>query len=65
MTALAEDATARRLGGDTTISFEDLVRLDRCADLAVRRLGIKPGAKPVEDFQTMMFRLATPSEAGG
>src|SRR5262245_4013031 len=32
---IAEDARTRRLAGDTTISLNDLVRLDRVAALAV------------------------------
>jgi hypothetical protein len=44
--ALAEDARARRLAGDTTISLEDVVRVDNAAQRAVRMLGIKSGGKP-------------------
>jgi len=38
--ALAEDAASRRLGGAVDVSLEDVVRLGRLAQLAVKRLGI-------------------------
>jgi hypothetical protein len=38
LTALAEQASARALRADPAISLDDLVRLQRLADLAVRRL---------------------------
>jgi len=38
LTALAEDAAARALRADPTISLDDVVRLTRLADLSVRRL---------------------------
>jgi hypothetical protein len=40
MTAIAEDARLRKLGGAKDVSLDDLVRLDRVAALAVRALGI-------------------------
>jgi hypothetical protein len=43
--ALAEDARARRLAGDTVISLEDVVRVDNAAQRAVRMLGIKSSGK--------------------
>jgi hypothetical protein len=46
MTALSEDAAARRLDGSTEVSLEDIVRLTRASQTAVRMLGIKPGAAP-------------------
>jgi hypothetical protein len=42
MLAIAEDAQARRLAGDLSITLEDLTRLDNAAGRAVRALGIKP-----------------------
>jgi hypothetical protein len=42
--AIAEDARARRIAGDLTISLEDLVRIDNAASRALRALGIKPDA---------------------
>ena len=67
--ALAEDTRTRRLAGDTSVSLEDLVRLDSACDRAVRRLGIRPGAAtrsktPGELFDEHMARLA-PGSAGG
>jgi hypothetical protein len=41
LVVLAEDARARRLAGDTTISLDDLVRTDRVAAQAVRQLGLQ------------------------
>jgi hypothetical protein len=38
---MSEDASARRLDGDVTVSFEDVVRLARAASAAVRVLGIR------------------------
>jgi hypothetical protein len=46
LVALSEDAKARRLSGDPTISLEDLIRVDNAAGRAVKALGIKPGAGP-------------------
>jgi hypothetical protein len=40
MLALAEDAASRRLGGDLTISLEDVVRLEGAASRAMNRLGL-------------------------
>ena len=38
LTALAEDASARAVRGDPQITLDDVVRLQRVSDLAVRRL---------------------------
>ena len=38
LTGLAEDAAARAARGDPRITLDDLVRLQRLADLTVRRL---------------------------
>ena len=43
LVALAEDAKARRLAGDTAVSLEDIVRTANAAARAVKALG-KPGA---------------------
>jgi hypothetical protein len=40
LTALAEDARARKLNGATDVTLDDLVRLDRLAEQSVRRLGL-------------------------
>src|ERR1700704_3481460 len=39
--ALSEDATARRLGGDLSVSLDDVVRLASAARRATRDLGVK------------------------
>ena len=41
--ALSQDASVRRLGGDLSISFEDITRLDSAANRATRALNIVPG----------------------
>src|SRR4051794_39049274 len=46
LTALAEDAASRRLGGAVDVSLEDTVRLARVAQLAVRRLGLNGRREP-------------------
>lgn len=38
LTALAEQASARALSGDERVAYDDVVRLSRLADHAVRRL---------------------------
>jgi hypothetical protein len=44
---LSEDTRARRLGGDLSISLDDLVRLDRWSAQALRRLtGMRRAAMP-------------------
>jgi hypothetical protein len=46
LVALAEDAKARRLVGDPTVSLDDVVRIDNAAARAVRALGIKAAGAP-------------------
>ena len=41
LVALAEDAQARRLAGDPSVTLDDVVRIDGAAQRAVRRLGIE------------------------
>jgi hypothetical protein len=48
LNALSEDAAARRLDGDSTISFEDIVRLTRAAQAATRALGLQSGGQKPE-----------------
>jgi hypothetical protein len=55
LTAIAEDAQARRLQGDLTISLDDLVRCVSCARRAVRDLGLddrrrEPSTPTLEDY---------------
>jgi hypothetical protein len=56
LTAVAEDARARRLAGDLTITLDDLVRVDRLAAAATRALGI--GQKRVPVHVPLRERLA-------
>jgi hypothetical protein len=42
LSAISEDAAARRLAGDVTATLEDIVRLSRASAAAIRALGIKP-----------------------
>jgi tagatose-1,6-bisphosphate aldolase non-catalytic subunit AgaZ/GatZ len=55
--ALAEDAASRRLGGDTAISLDDVVRLEGAASRAVKRLGIGV-RKPEPAVPTLAEHLA-------
>jgi hypothetical protein len=48
LTALAEDASARALRGDPKVSLDDVVRLSRAADLAMRRLRLDQHRAPTE-----------------
>ena len=62
LTAIAEDAKARRLSGDTTVSLEDLVRLDNVAARAVKQLGIgrrRPG-RPTQTLSEYLAREGAP-----
>ena len=38
LTALAEQASARALSGDPAVAYDDVVRLNRLSELALRRL---------------------------
>lgn len=40
LVAIAEDARIRRLAGDTSVSLQDIVRLDNNANRAMRALGL-------------------------
>jgi hypothetical protein len=46
LVVVAEDARARRLGGDMTVTLDDLVRVDRVAAQALRALGISVKPEP-------------------
>jgi hypothetical protein len=48
LTAIAEDASARRLQGDSTVNLDDLVRLVSAARRAVRDLGLDQRREPPE-----------------
>jgi hypothetical protein len=56
--ALAEAASARALRGDRTIALDDVVRLQRLADLLQRRLGLLDRT-PAPSVPTLQQYLAT------
>jgi hypothetical protein len=62
MTAIAEDARVRRLNGNTSISLEDLVRLDHASERALRLLGMRttPAAKAAGSFTSLLAAERTP-----
>lgn len=68
LVALAEDARARRLGGDMTVTLEDLVRIDNSASRAVRQLGIQSAAAapapPPSLRDYVAARTASPEMSG-
>lgn len=47
LSAIAEDAQARRLAGDPTVNLDDLVRAVSAARRAVRDLGFRPNKPSV------------------
>jgi hypothetical protein len=57
LAAVAEDARARRLAGDTSIGLNDLVRVDNAADRALRRVRQTATAKPAST-QTLRDYMA-------
>lgn len=63
MVALAEDAQARRLAGDQTVSLEDVVRIDNAAARAVKAIGIKLGQPVHVPLRERLAREA--AEAAG
>jgi len=65
LTALAEDAQARRLAGDLSVTLEDLVRIDNAAMRAVKQLGIKPAAAPKPPSIHEYVRGLAPDEPAG
>jgi len=56
MLALAEDSAARRLGGDLSVSLDDITRTDNAAARAVRDLGL--GKREVKQGPTLAEYLA-------
>jgi hypothetical protein len=57
LTALAEDARIRRLGGDMSISLNDIARLDNAANRAVNALGLpSQGARESSAFALAPLR---------
>jgi hypothetical protein len=68
MTAIAEDARVRKLGGAKDVSLDDLVRLDRVAAMAVKALGIgvrKRDAAPALTLRSYLNALGDPGGGGG
>jgi hypothetical protein len=68
LVALSEDAKARRLAGDPTISLDAVVRIDGAAARSVRALGIKVGPAKAPSIHEYIASLApapvaTPSAA--
>jgi hypothetical protein len=63
LTVIAEDARARRLAGDLSITLDDLVRTDRAAAAAVTALGLdrehKPATVPLREKLLSLHRDAT------
>jgi hypothetical protein len=57
LTALAEHARAARLRGDTSVTLDDVVRLDRLAEQSVRRLGLDHRREPAETLPPLRERL--------
>jgi hypothetical protein len=64
LTALAEDAQARRLAGDFSVSLEDIVRTTNAARRAVKELGIKraPTTPPPSLREYVASRSAPPAD---
>jgi hypothetical protein len=59
LTGLAEDATAKAARHDPSINLDDLVRLQRVADLAVKRLRLDAHRKPTTTSLADIMRGAT------
>jgi len=64
LTALAEAAAARALRADPKVTLDDVVRLTRLADLAVRRLNLPSAAsKPPPSLAEYLVSNRTTDEA--
>lgn len=55
--AIAEDARARRLAGDSGTSLDDIVRMDGAIRRCLRELGLGDGAKSARRPRTFLERL--------
>jgi nucleotide-binding universal stress UspA family protein len=63
LSALAEDARVRHLAGDTSVSLEDIVRIDNASARAVKALGLgarKREQKPGAALAEYLARAAVP-----
>jgi hypothetical protein len=65
LSAISEDAGARRLAGDATVTLEDVVRLSRASTAAVRALGIRPAAGPAPPTLAEHFASRAAERPGG
>ena len=64
LAALSEDASAKALNADPRVDMDTLVRLNRLADLAVRRLHLDRH-RPAAPTQSLQAYLNGKTEAGG
>jgi hypothetical protein len=67
LVTIAQDARARRLASDESISLEDLVRVDAAADRAVRRLGFKAAQPKRQNLREYLAarQASSPATADG
>jgi hypothetical protein len=65
LTAIAEDAQAKRLAGDTTITLDDLVRATSAARRAVRDLGLDRKREPTAAPSLSEYLRSSPVDADG
>ena len=59
LSVIAEDAQTRRLGGDSSVSLDDLVRAVSAARRALRDIGIRPHAKREQLGPTLADYIAS------
>jgi hypothetical protein len=64
LTAIAEDAQARRLAGDTSITLDDLVRATSAARRAVRDLGLDRKREPAAPSLSEYLRSSPMTPTG-
>jgi hypothetical protein len=55
--ALAEDTLLRKVGGDTAITSDELIRIDHAAERALKAIGIGKVEPPEFDQPTLRDRL--------
>jgi hypothetical protein len=65
LSAISEDAGARRLAGDATVTLEDVVRLSRAAAAAMKALAIKPSGTPAPPTLAEHLASRAAERAGG
>jgi hypothetical protein len=59
MTALAEQARAKRMADDTSVSWDDVVRLDSAARRAIRDLNLPAEPEVRESMADYLARTAS------